>query len=920
MDERGCCEGLSAHTPAEIDNRPGLSEVSYRVGTHARFKRSMLARLSAAELPNLGGLNTRESGDPSVALIDAWAAVADVLVFYSERVANESYLRTATERLSLLHLARLIGYELRPGVAAGADLAFELEDAPASPGVPEAPRRVTIGAGVRVQSIPGPGERPQTFETVEEIEARPVWNALRPRLTRPQALDKDAGSVVLEGTVTEVAPGDSVLIVTGTAAADRTVKMALRVTPDAATRTSRVDFEASPKPKPWTQPALPVGQVFETRTALTGETVEKEIIGKSWAEEDLRALAAAQGWDLATLEASIRAHLSRRPSPSSGAFAFRQRAALFGHNAPRYESLPAVMRKGEWFRVTSPDEVVSKTATTQKDSAQSIASVSPQAAQAASKAFEFVKPAFPNSWEDLTLSGAKNTRRIDLDTVYPGVVAGGWLVLRSPGALGSYVVQDNVETTRSDFTLTAKVSRLTLGTSQLFDSFKLRETTVLADSVRLPLSDVPITTPVAGDALMLDGPYFGLRPGRRVMISGERADLGGVTVTEAATLAGVRVEGGYTLLVFREALTHAFARETVSINANVAGATHGESVEEALGSGDASVPFQAFSLRQPPLTHTAAPTPSGASSTLEVRVDGLLWDEVPAFYGRGADERVYTTRTDDEGRTTVQFGNGRTGARPPTGQENVRARYRKGMGDEGLVGAGQLSLPLTRPLGVRGVTNPLPASGAAGRETRDEARRNAPLTVLTLDRIVSLQDYEDFARAYGGIAKALATWTWDGHERGVFVTVAGTGGAEVARASRLRENLLAAMRAAGDPRVRLSVESYHAVAFRLGAKVGIDPDHLWENVLPEVERRLGEAFGFEARGLGQAVTLSEVVAVVGTTPGVTAVDVDLLHRDDGPEGLNPRLVAATPRAGGVGTLPAELLVIDLRTLDLGVMS
>ena len=55
------------------------------------------------------------------------------------------------------------------------------------------------------------------------------------------------------------------------------------------------------------------------------------------------------------------------------------------------------------------------------------------------------------------------------------------------------------------------------------------------------------------------------------------------------------------------------------------------------------------------------------------------------------------------------------------------------------------------------------------------ARRNAPLTVLTLDRIVSLRDYEDFARAFGGIAKALATWTWDGQRQGIFVTVAGVG-------------------------------------------------------------------------------------------------------------------------------------------------
>ena len=55
--------------------------------------------------------------------------VADVLTFYQERLANESFLRTASERRSILELARLIGYELHPGVAASGFLAFTLDDA-----------------------------------------------------------------------------------------------------------------------------------------------------------------------------------------------------------------------------------------------------------------------------------------------------------------------------------------------------------------------------------------------------------------------------------------------------------------------------------------------------------------------------------------------------------------------------------------------------------------------------------------------------------------------------------------------------------------------------------------------------------------------------------------------------------------------
>ena len=92
-----------------------------------------------------------------------------------------------------------------------------------------------------------------------------------------------------------------------------------------------------------------------------------------------------------------------------------------------------------------------------------------------------------------------------------------------------------------------------------------------------------------------------------------------------------------------------------------------------------------------------------------------------------------------------------------------------------MVQAGQLSLLMKRPLGVLAVTNPQDAQGGEDRESLDNGRANAPLTILTLDRIVSLEDYQNFAQAFAGIAKALATWTWNGQVRGVFVTVAGTG-------------------------------------------------------------------------------------------------------------------------------------------------
>ena len=97
----GDCQGPRDHTPVRVDNLPGLRALAYRTGTHARFKASMLAGLSRSQDPVLGQLRTRDDDDFSIALLDLWATVADVLTFYQERIANEGYLRTAAERRSV---------------------------------------------------------------------------------------------------------------------------------------------------------------------------------------------------------------------------------------------------------------------------------------------------------------------------------------------------------------------------------------------------------------------------------------------------------------------------------------------------------------------------------------------------------------------------------------------------------------------------------------------------------------------------------------------------------------------------------------------------------------------------------------------------------------------------------------------------
>ena len=53
QNECGCCAGIAAETPALLFNRPGLSAIAYRVGTHQTFRRSLQARLSDGRWPVL---------------------------------------------------------------------------------------------------------------------------------------------------------------------------------------------------------------------------------------------------------------------------------------------------------------------------------------------------------------------------------------------------------------------------------------------------------------------------------------------------------------------------------------------------------------------------------------------------------------------------------------------------------------------------------------------------------------------------------------------------------------------------------------------------------------------------------------------------------------------------------------------------
>ncbi|TAM62891.1 MAG: putative baseplate assembly protein [Rhodanobacter sp.] len=944
----GC--GAIAGTPLPLYNRPGLDSLSYRVGRYADFRATMQRDLSAAALPALAGLRTRASDDPAMALLDAWAVGADVLSFYQERIANEGYLRTATERRSVLELARLVDYRLRPGVAASVYLTYTVEkDSPP----------VTIAAGARAQSIPAPGEQMQTFETADPLDARFEWNALRPRLTRPQNISLDTiaglGALWVADTATNLKPNDRLLFLFDDLATGvQALRLVQSIEVQPQSQRSKVLLQpvdpatvqivaaahvaiaalssstAGPNREQWLSamesmrqqlllggdnggsyddlvgpqfdgvpngpPAIddfknavdaafgasspPMGTFFDFG-ALFGALTLMPAPQPANSLRLQRSVATALGQAsdtrpqlLLNFEARLADNFYRawtsvprgQPSPAlSGVYAMRLAAPLFGYNAQRIMGLGL---------------------NTDADTKAAVPYVS--------------KP--DGDW-----TSVEQDDRVQLDNAYDGVQAGSYLLLQSGDTAPIVAQAKSVRVhPRSDYGISGKTTDITLfdaaadGDPPVWsapDMATLRTTQVHAQSDLLPLAELAIAdtvgsiaadateTRITGDSatrLTLDGALDGLKAGRWAIVEGQRTDVPGTDAVSAAELVMLEaVEQGVdaqlpgdtvhsTLVFANQGLAYAYKRDTVSIYANVVRATHGETRNEVLGSGNGTTAMQVFALKQSPLTYVSAATVDGVESTLSVRVNDMQWHETRNLAFVGAAGRSFVTATDDDGKTRVQFGDGTHGARAPTGVENIKATYRNGIGTPGNVRAQQISLVATKPLGVKAVINPLPASGGADAEARDQARRNVPLAVLALDRLVSVPDYADFARSFGGVGKAAAIKLGNR----VQVTIAGAGDAPVDITSDLYRNLLQALQRYGDPLLPLRLDVRELLALTVSARVGLATDYVWEAVEPLLRAALLDTFGFGRRALAQNVYLSEIVACMQSVRGVAWVDVD----------------------------------------------
>ncbi|MEE1782980.1 putative baseplate assembly protein [Streptomyces sp. SP17BM10] len=969
-----CCTGVAAVTPTPVFNPPGQPALAYRAGTYATFRESMLARLSSRRA--LDPLTTREPDDPAIALLDCWAVVGEVLTFYQERIANEGYLRTATEPESLGHLGLLAGHRPRPPLGAGTHLAYTLD--------PGAHTLIPAGSGVKSQAAAG--QLPQTFETSEDLVARAEWNTLAVRLTDPPDISRDNVDTLVtfavDGTTANLRQGDRLLFAFAPSG----------LAPDVHARTvaeSAVDFTAGRTQVTLVSPTTPLGTFSAAVATLsdavrtaTGDAVTRtdpaagrivadvltplaalllptltpaaalfEVAPELQRLTEAVALAAGGAacaladWldgDLATVRRDgaallvLAARLARRTDPELTRLRSLARSSVCpvsceadiaddgGDTCPDpYQAIGLVALTPVLPALRRPPSRPPASARALDTSVQQLFQPDSDAHLRLLAAADLRLTRLYDAWrrERITdppplaalvvlrvraavaLARRKtpaSDNRVDqilLDSLHDTILPGRPVLVGTGDGTDTLVLfPDRVLPAQLDVTDPSgrKIGEVTVTMLEFdtpVDGSKLAGGTPLrAQGEPLTPVGAPVTDDVGGAAIDLAQCYDGLKPGRWIVVSGERTDVphtSGVQAAELALIAGVaqrldrtvdgspvlqRGQGPQTRLLLANDLAYTYRRSGVAIFGNVVAATQGETRDDVLGSGDASVPGQAFPLHfvsdATPLTRTAADNPLGAQSSLTTRVNGVAWHETPALALNGPNDHAYELRG-----ATVTFGDGEHGARLPTGTQNVTARYRTGAGASGNLPPGKVNQLAARPLGVSAVTNPLPATGGTDGDGPDDARSVIPLRLRALDRLVSVQDYEDFTRARAGIGKASAVKLFDGTREVVHVTVAAVGDAPIDPPSGLLTTLERSLLGFGDIGVPVRVATRELRLIVLDAGVKVLADHAWELVEPAVRAALTARFGFAARTLGRPAYLSEAIATIQGVEGVDYTDV-----------------------------------------------
>jgi predicted phage baseplate assembly protein len=318
------------------------------------------------------------------------------------------------------------------------------------------------------------------------------------------------------------------------------------------------------------------------------------------------------------------------------------------------------------------------------------------------------------------------------------------------------------------------------------------------------------------------------------------------------------------------AASTSYTRHGTIIHGNVVTSGHGESrPEKILGSGDATRSGQRFDLDAEEVSFVVdSRFSSGVRAAVEVSVDGRTWQQMSTLNDSEPEAHHYLVRMKEDGKLTILFGDGRRGRRLPTGNNNVRIRFRQGTGLSGNLEAYSLEKEVKPHPFVESVLQPVTAAGGNDMESIDSMRENGPASVLTLERAVSIEDFTHLAASNSGVWQARAFRRHPGLSRAerIEVAVVPAGGGSL---GTLAETLEAFLAAHALPNVEVTVVPYQSLILDLSITIRVRSEEV-DPVLvtAAVQKAVLDAFSLRKAKLGRTFYSSEAFAVVEAVQGV----------------------------------------------------
>lgn len=913
MTDPADCRELPAF-PAPIHNRPGLPRIGRRIGGYASFRANLLAGLDQADA--LLAWTHRGADDPGIALLECTAIAGEILAFYQDLYVNEAYLRTAAWRESVARLVALGGYRLAPGI--GGEARFALDVTGTGP--------VTVPAGFGIKAKLEDADEQALFETLAETTAWP-WLG-RFALYRPRL-----------GPTTIAAGGNRLELI----AAGGELGLAARqaAAPAAADRLLLVPDDGG-------RHEIVIVKSVETQL----DRVRIEIEGR---------LARARGTAVTAyrIDRSFR-HFGHNAPARVGAL--NETTGILNQTPTPFFRLLSADPTADYYgdpllfsRITRSEMPLETEVDDLAVGATLIVTGELGLYQLAGGPVTLVREIAELRQDTLTWGGlSSGATVVTLNApLAGGPEAGGgsgW------GLGGSGSVSGYTMSTLGSGPIMQVVSGTALGyqwtgppTDWGWSAIAMAALGTWGDIRRLVLHEAlgpPLTLAAPsrwqsgafGTDNRLD--FFGTRAKARTLAGRALllADAGGtlqpltVTNTDADFELPGRDETNPWMWPLTLSQPPSFAREAfaeddnqVGVYGNLVCADQGETQDPvAIGSGDARARFQTFKLPKAPLTwllHNERTPPQVPE--LEVYVDGVRWRRVETLFGSAPEARVYVVREDEEGKSLVQFGDGKTGARLPSGHGNVSARYRVGSGAHGPLEPGQKAQPAGRLKRLKDVWMPESATFGAEREQADGARAAAPARLQSLGRLVGLADYEAEALALPGVQKAAAAWAAPGGLPRLRLVVM-TDGGSASEAEAVAEAMSAANRCRGARRFPIETVQGSRRWLSLNLTAGFAADRLAEDIEPAIRAALGVQdssaeppeglFGYRWRRFGQGAHLSQVINSVHQVEGVTWVRVDAFQplAAADPPSTDPALLAVPApvlRQDAVGCPAASLLAL-----------